>query len=186
VLFWHRERGVESMDAVQYIELLEAEVARLRKAPAPPPPLPPRLPPAAAWGLAPAPAAPAAAAAAALGAGPGGRQLPALHDAQRQQSALAVRPHEDRNELLEFIRALEPSTVGDLTACAAPETAAAMDAFVDRLLGLSGGAADRDALRRVASETTASEMRQLLFWLMVMGWRLRAMEMQIGLESTFD
>jgi hypothetical protein len=179
VLFWHRERGVETMDAVAYIELLEAEVARLRTAAAPPP-KPPRLPPAAAWGLEPPPEpAPAKAAASA----PEGRQLPAVYDPQRRHSELAVRPHEDRNELLEFIRSLEPSTVGDLTSCATPETAAAMDAFVERLLGLGGSGADRDALRRVASETTATEMRQLLFWLMVMGWKLRAMEVAMELES---
>jgi hypothetical protein len=195
-----------------------------------------------------------------------GRPLPERYDAARRQHALAVRPPDDRNELLEFIRALEPSTVGELTACASPEAAAAMDAFVERLLGLGGGA-DRDALRRAASETDAAELRKLvgggaggragrdcvrlalrvpacapapaaagprvfhrkpgrgrprscergvlpvwaaaapagsltppflpptsasllgasqLFWLMVVGWRLRAMEMQIELERALD
>ena len=172
MLLWHKENGLEAMAAVEYIERLEAEVARLRAAADAA--KPPRLPPAAAWGID----------AGAAGATAGERQLPQLYSgpgAQGAQQALAVRPHEDRNELLEFIRALEPSTVGDLTASATPETAAAMDAFVERLLGLGGGA-DRDALRRAASETDATEMRKLLFWLMVVGWKLRSMEMQIELE----
>lgn len=176
---WHKDNGLEAMDAVEYIERLEAEVARLRAAADAM--RPPRLPPAAAWGLdAPAPAAPASG----NGAGAGARQLPQLYSSPaggEQQHALAVRPHEDRNELLEFIRALDPSTVSDLTASATPEAAAAMDVFVERLLGLGGGA-DRDALRRAASETDATEMRKLLFWLMVVGWKLRAMEVAVDLE----
>jgi hypothetical protein len=193
VLLWHKENGVETMAAVEYIELLEAEVARLRgaaasaaAAAAPRPPKQPRLPPAAAWGLD-APQQPQQPAAAAAAAGDA-RPLPQLYSdagAGQQQGALAVRPHEDRNDLLEFIRALEPSTVGDLTSCATPETAAAMDAFVERLLGINSGA-DRDALRRAASETDAVEMRKLLFWLMVVGWKLRAMEMQVELERSLE
>jgi hypothetical protein len=179
VLLWHKEKGLEEMPAAAYIELLEAEVLRLRRAAeAPKPPRgAPRLPPAAAWGLDPFDAAAAA--------GSDDRPLPQLHDARRAGQALALRPAEDRNALLEFIRALEPTTVGELTGCATAETTAAMDAFVERLLGLGGGA-DRDALRRVASETKASEMRQLLFWLMVVGWKLRALEMQIELDRSFD
>jgi len=187
VLLWHKENGVEAMPAVEYIDLLEAEVLRLRKAAEAPRP-PPRLPPAAAWGLEAPSAASPGSSSGSTGSGGGSasdRPLPQLYDAHRQHQALAVRPQEDRNELLEFIRTLEPSTVSDLTGCATPETSAAMDLFVERLLGLSGGA-DRDALRRVASETKATEMRQLLFWLMVVGWKLRALEMQIELERSFE
>lgn len=31
VLLWHKENGLETLEAVQYIELLEGEVARLRQ-----------------------------------------------------------------------------------------------------------------------------------------------------------
>ena len=31
VLFWHKENGLETLEAVQYIELLEGEVSRLRQ-----------------------------------------------------------------------------------------------------------------------------------------------------------
>ncbi|KAI8473137.1 MAG: hypothetical protein J3K34DRAFT_519159 [Monoraphidium minutum] len=182
VLMWHKVDGVEAMPAVEYIELLEAEVLRLRRAAeAAAPPPPPRLPPAAAWGLGAPPAAPAAPAAPPAGGGGGLLERYGGGGRQQQQQALAVRTHDDANELLEFIRALDPLTVGDLTAAATPEVAEAMDSFVERLLGLGGGA-DRDALRRAASETDAAEMRQLLFWLMVVGWKLRAMEVQIELE----
>ena len=180
VLRWHKERGVEALPAAEYIERLEAEVARLRAARAPEaaPRARPRLPPAAAWGLPPEPSV----APSALDAGGGDAALRRRQEQQQQQTtALALRPHDDRNELLDFIRSLEPATVSELTACAAPETAAAMEAFVERLLGLNGGA-DRDALRRAASETTAHEMRQLLFWLMVVGWRLRALESALEME----
>lgn len=191
---WHKENGLETMLAVDYIELLEAEVLRLRQALAAA--QPPRLPPAAAWGLdsssssssnsSDAPAKGAASGGSDAAAASGARPLPQLYDAGRQQQALAVRPHEDRNELLDFIRSLDPSTVSDLTASMTPETRAAMDVFVERLLGLGVGGADRDSLRRAASETSATEMRQLLNWLMVVGWRLRAMEMQIELERALD
>jgi hypothetical protein len=31
VLLWHKENGLETLEAVQYIEMLEGEVARLRQ-----------------------------------------------------------------------------------------------------------------------------------------------------------
>jgi hypothetical protein len=212
VLLWHKDNGLEAMPAVDYIERLEAEVARLRSAassasssastapaPAPAPP-PQRLPPAAAWGHGGASdASPAGGGAAARAEG--GRAVPALYGGGAAAAQLQpVRPAEDRNELLEFVRALDPAAVGELTARASPEASAAMEAFVERLMGFGGGrggnggnggggglgGGDRDALRRAAAETDASELRQLLFWLLAVGWRLRAMEVQMELERSFD
>jgi hypothetical protein len=55
-----------------------------------------------------------------------------------------------------------------------------MDVFIQRLLGTS----DKDQLRRTPSECSAQELGRLLFWLMVVGYTLRSMEVRLDMDAT--
>ena len=209
VLLWHNERGVERLAAAGYMEALEGEVARLRAALAgagagtqgagtgaraaaaaaaaalafegggagagPFGPASVVAPAAAVGGggepaalqvFPPMPAGGGAAAGGAAGAGGGGG---------------AAAPFAGGNPLLEYLRALDPASLKDLTAGIGDGAAAAVDAFVARMLGVAS-ARDGDALRRCGpSECSAAELGRALFWLMVVGYTLRSLEMRLDM-----
>ncbi|KAF8061980.1 hypothetical protein HT031_004240 [Scenedesmus sp. PABB004] len=192
VLLWHKENGLETLDAVSYIQLLEGEVARLRQQldrqppPAlpgarPQPPPPPALPP------------PGAAALQELAeqrqrAAGGGQLVPTgAHALQPSHGGrggpgggLLVLDDPGGNELLDFLRRLDAPGMAELTSSASPEVGAAMDVFVARLMGTG----DRDSLARAGSDCTAQELAKLMFWLMVVGYSLRGMEVKLEVERS--
>ncbi|CAI5998951.1 unnamed protein product [Closterium sp. NIES-65] len=67
------------------------------------------------------------------------------------------------NALLEYLKGLEPQNIQELTASADDDALAAMNAFIQRLLGVP----DVGEIKSVASETTVTELAKLLYWLMV-------------------
>jgi hypothetical protein len=198
VLVWHKENGVERLDAVSYIELLEAEVTRLRSTleattqqqqqqqqMAGQQLLPPGSPQQLQQQQQPGDARPlpvavsgagqsaslqhsvgaAAAAAAAHSGGPAG--------------VLALHEDSGGNALLDYLRALDPASLAELTGSAGSEVAVAMDAFVSRLMG-----SDRDSLARAGSDCTAQELAKVMLWLMIVGYELRGLEMVWDTQMT--
>jgi hypothetical protein len=95
-------------------------------------------------------------------------------------NGLALRGEEPANELLDFLRSLPASSVAELTACASSEVTQAMDVFIQRLLGTS----EQDQLRRAQSECNTQELGRLMFWLMVVGYTLRGMEVRLDMEGS--
>jgi len=231
VLMWHKENGLETMEAVQYMQLLEDEVARLRQ----------QLQAAGldpsdittpksitatsssnssssfssqAGGAASFPSLPPASNSSSGGSSPNGsrsgsptsrgspssspfssteesgspkgqqqQEVPFhLSPQLQQQHGLATRGEELPNELLDFLRTLEPASLTSLTSSASNEVRAAMDAFVGRLMGSS----DKEQLRRAASDCTAQELGKLMFWLMVVGYTLRGMEVRFEMDRALD
>lgn len=139
VLRWHYKNGLEELPAVEYIDMLEAEVASLRQQLATLAAGPPRPPP-------------------------------------RQYL------DENHNELLEYLKTLDSHSLQELTAGAGDEVAEAMNTFIHRMLGTK----DNDQLRATASDCTANELAKLLFWLMVVGYSLRTLEVRFDMELSLD
>ena len=230
---WHKENGLETMEAVQYMQLLEDEVARLRQQlqAAGLDPSGTTTPksitatsstnssssfPSQAGGAASFPSLPPASnsSSGSRGSSPSGsrsgsptnrgspssspfssteesgspkgqqqQELPFhLSPQLQQQHGLATRGEELPNELLDFLRTLEPASLTSLTSSASNEVRAAMDAFVGRLMGSS----DKEQLRRAASDCTAQELGKLMFWLMVVGYTLRGMEVRFEMDRALD
>ncbi|GBG72981.1 hypothetical protein CBR_g12699 [Chara braunii] len=125
VLRWHKTDGLESMDVVEYIELLESEIDELAK--------------------------------------------------QVEESKKAT---DGKNSLLEYLKSLQPQNFKDLTSSAGEDALEAMNAFIQRLLGVS----DPTTLKTTVSETTASELGKLLYWLMVVGYSIRNIEVRFDME----
>lgn len=93
-----------------------------------------------------------------------------------------MRQDEPPNELLDYLRALEPSALTELTSSAGNDVAGVMDAFVQRLMGTR----DKEHLRRAESECNAQELGKLMFWLMVVGYTLRSMEARFDMDRSLD
>ena len=70
------------------------------------------------------------------------------------------------NELLDFIKVQEPAQLKELTDNASTCVIEAMNSFVQRLLG--------DELRR--TESNANELARMLYFMMVVGYHLRQLE----------
>eukprot|EP00775_Hariotina_reticulata_P005361 gene5360-5596_t len=87
---------------------------------------------------------------------------------------------ETANELLDYLRCLDASSLAELTSSAGPEVTEAMDSFVGRLMGSS----DSDSLRRAGSECCAQELAKVMFWLMVVGYTLRGMEVRWDMQRS--
>jgi hypothetical protein len=205
VLLWHKENGVETLAAVQYMEMLETEVVRLRQQLQ-------QQPPAGAGAGAGAGALqqpqlqlPAAGPGGAAqqqqqpqqlggGAAPGGRQLPmrvqrsgssqqggAVQASGGVHGVLSLHEEGGANEVLDYLRALDTASLAELTADGAGgEVAAAMEGFVARLMGTQ----DRDSLMRVGSDCTAQELAKVMFWLMVVGYSLRGLEVRWDMQRS--
>jgi hypothetical protein len=83
-----------------------------------------------------------------------------------------------RNELLEYLKSLQPQNLQELTTSAGEDALEAMNTFVQRLLGVP----DPTQLKRAATETTAAELAKLLYWLMVVGYSIRNIEVRYDME----
>lgn len=164
VMRWHNERGLEKLAARDYIEQLEAEVSALRQ----------RLQQQGGGGGGMSAAAFLSAAQVAGGGGGtgAGSALPPVS----MSSGV-------RNELLLYMSTLDPRATKDLTAGAGSEhVQEAMQLFVAKLMGT----ADADMLSGTKSEFSHTELSKVLFWLLVVGYTLRSMEVRSDINDSLD
>ncbi|WJX42324.1 hypothetical protein P8452_29572 [Trifolium repens] len=83
-----------------------------------------------------------------------------------------------QNELLEYLKSLEPRNLKDLTSSAGEDVVFAMNTFIKRLLAV----ADPSQMKTSVTETSASELAKLLYWLMVVGYSIRNIEVRYDME----
>jgi len=107
------------------------------------------------------------------------------------------------------MKSLEQDHIQSLTRSASPDVLSAMNEFVHRLLGMSlhehplgperpsgyrsqlicscdAGVCDADDLRSEHSESDAVELGRLLFWVMVVGYSLRQMEVCFDMSDAME
>ncbi|KAM7260343.1 hypothetical protein ACFE04_016084 [Oxalis oulophora] len=85
-----------------------------------------------------------------------------------------------QNELLEFLKSLEPQNLKDLTSTAGEDVVLAMNTFIKRLLAVS----DPTQMKTSVTETSAPELAKLLYWLMMVGYGIRNIEVRFDMERT--
>lgn len=83
-----------------------------------------------------------------------------------------------KNELLEYLKSLQPQNLQELTTSAGEDALEAMNTFVSRLIGV----AEPTQLKRSATQTTAAELARILYWLMVVGYSIRNIEVRYDME----
>ncbi|KAK1320740.1 hypothetical protein QJS10_CPA03g02401 [Acorus calamus] len=83
-----------------------------------------------------------------------------------------------QNELLEYLKSLEPQNLKDLTSSAGEDVVLAMNTFIKRLLGVS----DPAQMKVTATETSAPELAKLLYWLMIVGYSIRNIEVRFDMD----
>ncbi|XWS25997.1 hypothetical protein CRYUN_Cryun27aG0115900 [Craigia yunnanensis] len=83
-----------------------------------------------------------------------------------------------QNELLEYLKSLEPQNLKELTSSAGEDVVFAMNTFIKRLLAVS----DPDQMKASVTETSAQELAKLLYWLMVVGYSIRNIEVRFDME----
>lgn len=98
--------------------------------------------------------------------------------ALRAQLEAGRRAAQGRNPLLDYLKGLQPQNLQELTASAGEDVLVAMNAFIQRLLGVTDGA----DLKASPSETSATELANLLYWLMVVGYSIRNIEVRYDME----
>ncbi|KAH6782486.1 hypothetical protein C2S52_000649 [Perilla frutescens var. hirtella] len=123
VIRWNNVSGPETIDAVKYIELLEAEIEELNQ-------------------------------------------------------QVARKTANGQNELLEYLKTLEPQNIKELTSSAGEDVVLAMNTFIKRLLAVS----DPNQMKTSLTETSAPELAKLLYWLMVVGYGIRNIEVRFDME----
>ncbi|KAH7669163.1 GrpE nucleotide exchange factor coiled-coil-containing protein [Dioscorea alata] len=123
VIRWNKTSGPETMDAVKYIELLEAEIEELK-------------------------------------------------------SQVIRKTANGQNDLLDYLKTLEPQNLKELTSSAGEDVVFAMNSFIKRLLAVS----DPAQLKTTPTETSAPELAKLLYWLMVVGYSIRNIEVRFDME----
>ncbi|KAL4579051.1 hypothetical protein LXL04_015186 [Taraxacum kok-saghyz] len=123
VIRWNNVSGPEKIDAIKYIELLEAEVEELN----------------------------------------------------RQVERISAN---GSNELLDYLKSLEPQNLKDLTSSVGEDVVVAMNTFIKRLLAVS----DPTQMKTSVTETSAPELAKLLYWLMVVGYSIRNIEVRFDME----
>ncbi|UPQ98780.1 hypothetical protein HOP50_03g20860 [Chloropicon primus] len=101
----------------------------------------------------------------------------------REQVSMHEEANLDRNYLLEFLQKLEPSNIKEMTSGAGEEVLEAMNAFIKRLVGTDY---DSDELKGIESKSTSVEMARLLYWLLIVGYSLRTIEVKKELEKAAD
>ncbi|KAK8648877.1 hypothetical protein V6N13_129619 [Hibiscus sabdariffa] len=82
------------------------------------------------------------------------------------------------NELLEYLKSLEPQNLKELTSSAGEDVVFAMNTFIKRLLAVS----DPNQMKTSVTETSAPELAKLLYWLMVVGYSIRNIEVRFDME----
>ncbi|CAH1435359.1 unnamed protein product [Lactuca virosa] len=82
------------------------------------------------------------------------------------------------NELLDYLKSLEPQNLKDLTSSAGEDVVVAMNTFIKRLLAVS----DPTQMKTSVTETSAPELAKLLYWLMVVGYSIRNIEVRFDME----
>lgn len=122
VIRWNNVSGPEKIDAVKYIELLEAEIEELNRQ--------------------------------------------------------AAKKSGGQNELMEYMKSLEPQNLKELASVAGEDVVLAMNTFITRLLAVS----DPAQMKTSVKETSAAELAKLLFWLMVVGYSIRNIEVRLDME----
>lgn len=100
----------------------------------------------------------------------------------KEQVSTRERLDEGNNDLIEYLKSLEPQNLLDLTANAGEDVLEAMNSFIQRLLGSS----DPDELKTTSNESTAVELARMLYWLMVVGYSLRTIEVRFDMETMMD
>lgn len=123
VIRWNKDFGPEKVDAVKYIEYLEAEIEELNR-------------------------------------------------------QVARRSANGQNELLDYLKSLEPQNLKELTSTAGEDVVYAMNTFIKRLLAVS----DPAQMKTTATETSAPELAKLLYWLMMVGYSIRNIEVRFDME----
>ncbi|CAA0812482.1 Unknown protein [Striga hermonthica] len=123
VIRWNNVSGPETIDAVKYIELLEAEIEELNR-------------------------------------------------------QVARNSSNGQNELLAYLKTLEPQNLKELTSSVGEDAVAAMNTFIKRLLAVS----DPSQMKTSVTETSAPELAKLLYWLMVVGYSIRNIEVRFDME----
>lgn len=123
VIRWSNVSGPEKMDAIKYIELLEAEIEELN-------------------------------------------------------NQVGRKSANGQNELLEYLKSLEPQNLKDLTSSAGEDVVLAMNTFIKRLLAVS----EPSQMKTSVTETSAPELAKLLYWLMVVGYSIRNIEVRFDME----
>ncbi|KAJ8460271.1 hypothetical protein OPV22_033197 [Ensete ventricosum] len=102
-----------------------------------------------------------------------------VEELKRQVTRRSANGH---NELLDYIKSLEPQNLKDLTNSAGEDVVFAMNAFVKRLLAVS----DPAQMKIAVTQTTAPELANLLYWLMVVGYSIRNIEVRFDMERVLD
>ncbi|CAN6480894.1 unnamed protein product [Victoria cruziana] len=123
VIRWNNVSGPERIDAIKYIELLEAEVEELSR-------------------------------------------------------QVERRTTNGENELLAYLKSLEPQNLQELASGAGEDVVFAMNTFIKRLLGTS----EPENMKTTATQTSAPELANLLYWLMVVGYSIRNIEVRFDME----
>lgn len=165
---WHHQRGLEEVEAAEYISTLEKEIRVLRtklaesKEDVRIPPL--------------------------LSSDPRWRRTQALHGVvlNRTQGVTIARAYEGRvqdddepNDLIKYMRKAPQTRMHQVRA--GPDVSEAMEVFLHRLLGSD----DQAELNSMVSETTGSELQRVLSWILVVGYTLRGMEVRFSMEQSF-
>ncbi|VVB07650.1 unnamed protein product [Arabis nemorensis] len=86
----------------------------------------------------------------------------------------------EQNEILEYLKSLEPQNLKELTSTAGEDVALAMNTFIKRLLAVSDS--DPKQMKTNVTETSATELAKLLYWLMVVGYSIRNIEVRFDME----
>ncbi|KAI3962725.1 hypothetical protein MKW92_022631 [Papaver armeniacum] len=123
VIRWNNISGPEKIDAVKYIEILEAEIEELNR-------------------------------------------------------QVGRKSFSGQNALLDYLKSLEPQNLKELSSNAGEDVVVAMNTFIKRLLAVS----DPAQMKIAATETSAPELAKLLYWLMVVGYSIRNIEVRFDME----
>lgn len=98
-----------------------------------------------------------------------------IEELNRQVSRKAAN---GQNELLEYLKTLEPQNLKELTSSAGEDVVLAMNTFIKRLLAVS----DPSQMKTSMTEASAPELAKLLYWLMVVGYSIRNIEVRFDME----
>ena len=90
--------------------------------------------------------------------------------------------YQRQNELLDYIKSMEPENLRDLTSDAGVDVLDAINALIKRLLGTD----DTCKLASTTSEMTNTELSRMVKWMMVVGYSLRSIEVKFEMERSLS